>query len=213
MFLKFELNAMIYFHFNEWHLKRHQTLADMFLWEILQRASKEAAEKFRVESGLAPKGDIENLDERIKIRDAIQDGHIPEAIDLINRLHPELLDNNKHLYFHLLVMLIMFNCKKILPEMLEVEIYFCSPKWHRSDKDFRLIHDCWLWFWSVWFWLSNMNLWVKITKPLIFFHACSVRLLIEFQILVQWSTDDKFVLVLCTLDITMSRLVINLRFI
>lgn len=69
---------------------------------LVSEGFKEAAEKFRSESGIQPTLELDSLNERIKIRNAIQDGKIPEAIDLINNLHPELLDNNKLLYFHLL---------------------------------------------------------------------------------------------------------------
>lgn len=62
---------------------------------------KEAAEKFRMESGIEPSVDLETLDERIKIREMILKGQIQEAIALINSLHPELLDTNRYLYFHL----------------------------------------------------------------------------------------------------------------
>lgn len=44
-----------------------------------------------------------SLDERIMIREAIQNGRIPEAIAMVNSLHPELLDNDRYLYFHLQV--------------------------------------------------------------------------------------------------------------
>eukprot|EP00064_Thunnus_orientalis_P022970 superscaffoldBa00008249_g23194 len=62
---------------------------------------KEAAEKFRMESGIEPSVDLDSLDERIKIREMILKGQIQEAIALINSLHPELLDTNRYLYFHL----------------------------------------------------------------------------------------------------------------
>lgn len=64
---------------------------------------KEAAEKFRMESGIEPSVDLDSLDERIKIREMILKGQIQEAIALINSLHPELLDTNRYLYFHLQV--------------------------------------------------------------------------------------------------------------
>lgn len=64
---------------------------------------KEAAEKFRMESGIEPSVDLETLDERIKIREMLLKGQIQEAIALINSLHPELLDTNRYLYFHLQV--------------------------------------------------------------------------------------------------------------
>lgn len=41
------------------------------------------------------------MDDRIRIRDAVQNGRIQEATDLVNQLHPELLDNDRYLYFHL----------------------------------------------------------------------------------------------------------------
>lgn len=68
-----------------------------------QEGFKEAAEKFRMESGIEPSVDLDSLDERIKIREMILKGQIQEAIALINSLHPELLDTNRYLYFHLQV--------------------------------------------------------------------------------------------------------------
>ena len=41
------------------------------------------------------------MDERIKIRDAIQAGRIQEATALVNQLHPDLLDSDRYLFFHL----------------------------------------------------------------------------------------------------------------
>lgn len=62
---------------------------------------KEAAEKFKMESLIQPSIDLDTLDERINIRQSIQNGEIQKAISLVNSLHPELLDNNRYLYFHL----------------------------------------------------------------------------------------------------------------
>lgn len=70
---------------------------------LFQEGFKEAAEKFRMESGIEPSVDLDSLDERIKIREMILKGQIQEAIALINSLHPELLDTNRYLYFHLQV--------------------------------------------------------------------------------------------------------------
>ena len=64
---------------------------------------KEAADKFRMESGVQTNVELDTLDERIEIREAIQKGQIEEAIALVNNLHPELLDNDRYLYFHLQV--------------------------------------------------------------------------------------------------------------
>jgi len=82
----------------------HCSRADMnklIMNYLVTEGFKEAAEKFKVESGLSPQVDLDTLDDRIKIRDAIQNGRIQEAISLVNSLHPELLDNNRYLYFHL----------------------------------------------------------------------------------------------------------------
>lgn len=73
----------------------------MFL--LFPEGFKEAAEKFRMESGVQPTADLDQMDERIKIRDAIQNGKIEDAISLVNNIHPELLDNDRYLYFHLQV--------------------------------------------------------------------------------------------------------------
>lgn len=75
------------------------------LFYMSEEGFKEAAEKFRMESGIEPSVDLDSLDERIKIREMILKGQIQEAIALINSLHPELLDTNRYLYFHLQVWL------------------------------------------------------------------------------------------------------------
>lgn len=62
---------------------------------------KEAAEKFQEESGVGAPVELNSLDDRIRIRDAIQNGRIQEATMLVNQLHPELLDNDRYLCFHL----------------------------------------------------------------------------------------------------------------
>ena len=64
---------------------------------------KEAADKFGAETGICYPYDSESLNERIKIREAIENGKLEKAISLINNLHPELIDNNRLLAFHLQV--------------------------------------------------------------------------------------------------------------
>lgn len=70
---------------------------------MLAEGFKEAAEKFSGECGLQPGMDLEQLNDRIQIREAIHQGKVHDAITLVNRLHPELLDGNRLLYFHLQV--------------------------------------------------------------------------------------------------------------
>lgn len=82
-------------------------LSSVFLLPInilcIAEGFKEAAEKFQQESGIAPSVNLHSLDDRMRIRDAIMNGRIEEATTLINQLHAELLDNDRHLYFHLQV--------------------------------------------------------------------------------------------------------------
>ncbi|CAH0388816.1 unnamed protein product [Bemisia tabaci] len=68
---------------------------------LITEGFKEAAEKFQQESGVNLNIDLNSMDSRIKIRDAVQNGQILEATSLVNQLHPELLDNDRYLYFHL----------------------------------------------------------------------------------------------------------------
>lgn len=83
----------------------HQiTRADMntlIMNYLVTEGFKESAEKFRLESGIQPSIDLNHLDDRIKIREEIQNGRIENAISLVNTLQPELLDNDRYLYFHL----------------------------------------------------------------------------------------------------------------
>lgn len=90
-------------------LKSYYHVCLLFCVYFLLEGFKEAAEKFRLESGIEPSVDLDSLDERIKIREMILKGQIQEAIALINSLHPELLDTNRYLYFHLQVKNICVN--------------------------------------------------------------------------------------------------------
>ncbi|KAM7348886.1 GID complex subunit 8 homolog protein Houki [Cochliomyia hominivorax] len=68
---------------------------------LVTEGFKEAAEKFQIEAGLEPSVELNSLDDRILIREAVQNGRIQEATHLVNQLHPELLDNDRYLFFHL----------------------------------------------------------------------------------------------------------------
>lgn len=78
---------------------RQITKTSLFIY--FSEGFKEAAEKFQVESGIDTGVDLSTLDNRILIREAINNGRIQESISLVNHLHPELLDNDRYLYFHL----------------------------------------------------------------------------------------------------------------
>lgn len=51
---------------------------------------RDAAEQFSTESGLAPTVDLQSIQERMDIRQAIQSGDVDTAIDLVNDLNPEV---------------------------------------------------------------------------------------------------------------------------
>lgn len=51
---------------------------------------KDAAEKFSNECGLEPNVDLESIQDRMNIRNAIQAGNIEEAIERVNDLNPEV---------------------------------------------------------------------------------------------------------------------------
>lgn len=78
--------------------KNHDSYIFSFL---IVEGFKEAAEKFQLEAGVEPSVELSSLDNRILIREAVQSGRVQEATHLVNQFHPELLDNDRYLYFHL----------------------------------------------------------------------------------------------------------------
>jgi hypothetical protein len=59
---------------------------------------------FGEEAGLSLNSiDLKSVDERLKIRESIENGQIEDAINLINKKSPELLDQNRQLSFELKV--------------------------------------------------------------------------------------------------------------
>ena len=64
---------------------------------------KEAAEKFKDEASIKSNVELSGMDSRIKIRDAIQAGRIAEATSMVHQMYPELLDDDRYLFFHLQV--------------------------------------------------------------------------------------------------------------
>ncbi|KAK8384517.1 hypothetical protein O3P69_014234 [Scylla paramamosain] len=84
--------------------KMHIHRADMnklIMNYLVMEGFKEAAEKFSIEANIKPPMDLDQLDERIRIRTAIQNGQFQEAMRMVTALHPEILDDNSQLYFHL----------------------------------------------------------------------------------------------------------------
>uniref|UniRef100_A0A0B7BU81 CTLH domain-containing protein n=2 Tax=Arion vulgaris TaxID=1028688 RepID=A0A0B7BU81_9EUPU len=85
-------------------LTQHVGRADMnklIMNYLVTEGFKEAAEKFSAESGVEPSVNLDSLDDRIRIRQAILEGRATDAIAIINSLYPELLDNDRYLFFRL----------------------------------------------------------------------------------------------------------------
>lgn len=79
---------------------------------LISEGFKEAAERFKSEANIDTEKvfEIKNyaesneqIDQRIAVRSAIESGNIELAIRLINDYYPELIDNNRHIYFKLQV--------------------------------------------------------------------------------------------------------------
>ena len=79
---------------------------------LISEGFKEAAERFKTEANIDTEKvfEIKNyaesneqIDQRIAVRSAIENGNIEYAIRLINDYYPELIDNNRHIYFKLQV--------------------------------------------------------------------------------------------------------------
>ncbi|PSR75869.1 hypothetical protein EW026_g2549 [Hermanssonia centrifuga] len=62
---------------------------------------KTTAEEFNKEAGLTSPVDLESIESRMNIREALQRGDVGEAITRVNDLNPEILDTNPALYFRL----------------------------------------------------------------------------------------------------------------
>lgn len=62
---------------------------------------KSAAEEFSREAGLLAPVDLDSIESRMNIREALQRGDVGEAIARVNDLNPEILDTNPALYFRL----------------------------------------------------------------------------------------------------------------
>ncbi len=62
---------------------------------------KDAAETFAKEAQMALPTHLDHIQHRMDIRNAIQTGHIDQAVMLLNNLNPDILETNPALYFHL----------------------------------------------------------------------------------------------------------------
>ena len=98
-FLELQLSSS-YMGKNNCQLPRNIT-NEIVMNYLVTEGFKESAEKFRDETGILNNVELSGMDSRIKIQEAIQAGKVPEAISMVNQLHPELLDDDRNLFFHL----------------------------------------------------------------------------------------------------------------
>ncbi|KAJ9095834.1 hypothetical protein QFC20_006543 [Naganishia adeliensis] len=61
----------------------------------------DAAAEFAKEAGIDISVDFQSIEERMLIRNAVEAGHVDEAVRRVNELEPEILDTNASLLFHL----------------------------------------------------------------------------------------------------------------
>ncbi|KAF7194161.1 Glucose-induced degradation protein 8-like [Pseudocercospora fuligena] len=73
-----------------------------------------AAEKFAQETNICSPADMDSIRERVRIRNAIHAGRIEEAVEMINELDSEILDDNHHLHFDLLQLQIIEMIRAII---------------------------------------------------------------------------------------------------
>mmetsp|Transcript_22464 Transcript_22464/g.31303 ORF Transcript_22464/g.31303 Transcript_22464/m.31303 type:complete len:259 (-) Transcript_22464:14-790(-) len=78
-----------------------QDLNNLIMNFLVIEGYKEAAEKFQLESGTAPTVDLQTISDRMIIRNAIQSGNVDEAIKIVSKTNPTVLESNPNLYFHL----------------------------------------------------------------------------------------------------------------
>ncbi|WWD18197.1 hypothetical protein CI109_102647 [Kwoniella shandongensis] len=81
-------------------ISKHDLNALVFDYLLIEGFS-DAAVEFARETGLPHDVDHEKIQERMAIREAVEDGRVEEAVRRVNELDPEILDTNAPLLFHL----------------------------------------------------------------------------------------------------------------
>lgn len=61
----------------------------------------DAARVFAQESGTDPSCDLGHITDRMRIRQAVQSGHVEEAVERVNDVDPGILEEGRELFFHL----------------------------------------------------------------------------------------------------------------
>ncbi|KAL8747387.1 MAG: hypothetical protein Q9190_000733 [Brigantiaea leucoxantha] len=69
---------------------------------LISEGYPSAAQKFALEANIQPRVEVDSIRERVDIRNAIYGGEIQSAIEKINELNPQVLDQDSSLHFALL---------------------------------------------------------------------------------------------------------------
>jgi len=124
-------------------LCKAQRLQKWILFVLLSEGYLEAAELFRFEANVEPTDDMSTLEERMKVREAVQSGDIENAVQLINSFFPGLLLANDELRFQLQVLIfwsLLYSTKEVMFSSESVCLFACllaglcktcSPDWQR----------------------------------------------------------------------------------
>ncbi|OJJ47971.1 hypothetical protein ASPZODRAFT_15417 [Penicilliopsis zonata CBS 506.65] len=75
---------------------------DLVMDYLVTNGYPAAAKKFAAEANIQPKADFDSIEERVEIRTAIHAGNVQTAIEKINELNPQILDDDPSLHFSLL---------------------------------------------------------------------------------------------------------------
>ncbi|KAK7059040.1 hypothetical protein VNI00_001664 [Paramarasmius palmivorus] len=91
----------------EWDRRMHevavtkQDLNRLIMDYLMIEGYKSAAQEFAAEASIPSQVDMDSIESRMRIREALQRGDVQNAIERVNELNPEILDTNPSLYFHL----------------------------------------------------------------------------------------------------------------
>ncbi|KIP12517.1 hypothetical protein PHLGIDRAFT_260749 [Phlebiopsis gigantea 11061_1 CR5-6] len=125
----------------EWERRLHEVnvskndLNRLVMDYLVIEGFKSAAEEFSREAELAAPVDLDSIESRMNIREALQRGDVGEAIARVNDLDPEILDTNPALYFRLQQQkLIEFIRQGKIAEALEFAQVELAPRGEESPE-------------------------------------------------------------------------------
>lgn len=88
---------------------------------LISEGYPEAAQRFALEANVQPELDVDSIQERVDIREAISSGDIQSAIEKINELNPQVSPSP------------YVSCVCYLPAQTIAMIRFCSCTTHRPS--------------------------------------------------------------------------------